>query len=226
MQQGARGFIGKPFDDEPPEVQIKKVLANGHSEPDLPDGVLRAFKGGNMVVHDSHIDLIGVEIGGTRACSIIRRVITALAPKPGSPGKRMSAKALADAIGNKIGAPAVTSAIRDFRNQCIDKLRAAGVECDKNDVIETTPGGYHIKEWIKVREGLDEPDRPQDEEDGVLIMRLFARKPKLTRRQIGDGVNIPYLRVKAALGHLTDQKRIRHVGGSGITSTYEIIAAT
>ena len=57
-------------------------------------------------------------------------------------------------------------------------------------------------------------------------MRLFARKPKLTRRQIGDGVNISYLRVKAALGHLTDQKRIRHVAGSGITSTYEIIPAT
>lgn len=96
----------------------------------------------------------------------------------------------------------------------------------KNDIIETTPGGYHIKEWIKVREGLDEPDRPQVEEDSDLIMRQFARRPKLTRRQIGDGVSIPNPRVKAALGRLTDQKRIKHVGGSGITTTYEIIPAT
>jgi hypothetical protein len=86
--------------------------------------------------------------------------------------------------------------------------------------------GYHIKEWIKVREGLDEPNRPQIEEDADHIMRQFAQRPKLTQKQIGDGVVIPTLRVKAALGHLTDQKRIKHAGGSGITTTYEIIPAT
>jgi hypothetical protein len=44
------------------------------------------------------------------------------------------------------------------------------------------------------------------------------------RKQIGDGLRIPNPRVKAALGHLTDQNRIKHVGGSGVTTTYEIIA--
>ncbi|MCX6873155.1 MAG: hypothetical protein NTW21_05015 [Verrucomicrobia bacterium] len=106
------------------------------------------------------------------------------------------------------------------------QITGSGGGVRKNDIIETTPGGYHIKEWIKVREGLDEPDRPQVEEDSDLIMRQFARRPKLTRRQIGDGVSIPNPRVKAALGRLTDQKRIKHVGGSGITTTYEIIPAT
>ena len=42
----------------------------------------------------------------------------------------------------------------------------------------------------------------------------------------GDGVRIPDPRVKAALARLTDQKRIKHVSGSGITTTYEVIAAT
>ena len=49
-------------------------------------------------------------------------------------------------------------------------------------------------------------------------------KTKLTRKQIGDGVRIPNPRVKAALGHLTDQNRIKHVDGSGVTTTYELIA--
>ncbi len=50
-------------------------------------------------------------------------------------------------------------------------------------------------------------------------------KTKLTRKQIGDGVRIPNPRVKAALGHLTDQNRIKHVDGSGVTTTYEIIGS-
>jgi CheY-like chemotaxis protein len=224
LLRGAQGFIAKPFDEDPPEDQIKRLLANSKTAHPQPNGHLRPFRGGEMIVHEGHIDLMGIEIGGTKSDSIIRRVITLLAPKPGSPGKRMAAMALSDALGN-IGAPAVTSAIRDFRNQCIDKMRAAGVECGKNDIIETARGGYHINEWIKVREGLDESKRPQDVQDAALILRLFARSPKLTRKQIGDGVDIPTLRVKAALGHLTDQKRIKHVGGSGITTTYEIIAA-
>jgi len=180
--------------------------------------------GGVLIVHKARIDLLGVEVGGKKSCSIIRRVIMALAPKPGTVAKKMSAQALSNSIGVDT-APKITSAIRDFRNQCIDKMRAAGVECGKNDIIETACGGYHIKEWIKVREGLDVSKRPQDVQDAALILRLFARMPKLTRKQIGDGVDIPALRVKAALGRLTDQKSIRHVGGSGITTTYEIVAA-
>jgi CheY-like chemotaxis protein len=224
LQRGAQGFIGKPLDDDPPEVQIKKILANSTTFHPQPNGHLRPFMGGVLIVHKARIDLMGVKVGGKKSCSIIRRVIMALAPKPGAVTKKISAQDLSDAIGVNAAAK-ITSAIRDFRILCIDKLRAAGVECGKNDIIETTPGGYHIKEWIKVREGLDEPDRPQVEEDSDLIMRQFAQRPKLTRKQIGDGVRIPNQRVKAALGRLTDQKRIKHAGGSGITTTYEIIGS-
>ena len=225
LQRGAQGFIGKPLDEDPPEVQIKKVLANPTTFHPQPNGHLRPFMGGVLIVHKARIDLMGVEVGGKNSCSIIRRVITALAPKPGVVAKKMSAQALSDAIGVDAAAK-ITAAIREFRILCIDKLRAAGVECGKNDIIETTPVGYHIKDWIKVREGLDEPGRPQVEKDSYLIMRQFAQRPKLTRKQIGDGVRIPDPRVKTALGRLTDQKRIKHVGGSGITTTYEIVPAT
>jgi DNA-binding response OmpR family regulator len=224
MQQGARGFIGKPFDEDPPEVQIKKILMNSKTGHPQPNGHPRPFMGGEMIVHEGRIDLMGVEIGGIRSCSIIRRVITVLAPKPGSTAKRMSAKDLADAIGTTITAPSVTSAIRDFRNQCIDKMQAAGVECGKLDIIETAPGcGYRIKDWITVREGFEESNRPQINLDADLILRIFTGKTKLTRRQINDGVDIPALRVKAALARLTESKRLRHAGGSGATTTYEII---
>jgi DNA-binding response OmpR family regulator len=225
LQQGAQGFIGKPFDEDPPEDQIKRILVNSNPAPPQTNGHPRPFKGGEMVVHEGHIELMGVEIGGTRSCSIIRRVITALAPKPGSPPKRMSAKCLADALGIDC-AQSITTAINEFRNQCVEKLRAKSWICGKLDIIETAPGGgYRIKEGITVREGFEESKRPQIDLDADSIMRVFAGKTKLARKQINDGVDIPALRVKVALVRLVESKRLRHAAGSGVTTTYEIIAA-
>ena len=221
MQRGAKGFISKPFDEDPPEDQIKKVLSNGRPEPTLAQGTLRPFQGGDLVVHESHIDLVEVEIGGIRTGSIIRRVVTALAPKPGELATKMSAKSLSEALGN-IGAPSVTSAINEFRGQCTEKMRAAGWECGKNDIIETVPGGgYRIKNWIAVREGLEEQVRPQIDSDADQILKVFSVHPKRTHRQVREGVDFPVLRVKAALARLTDLKRLKHVSGSGATTTYE-----
>jgi FixJ family two-component response regulator len=225
MQQGAKGFISKPFDEDPPEEQIKRVLANGTSEPTPSNGTLRTFQGGELVVHESQFELIGIDIGGSRSGTIIRRVITALAPKPGAKAKRMSAKDLSDALGN-IGGPSVTSAINDFRTQCVDKMRVAGVECQKDDIIETPPGnGYRMKAWITVREGLGEQVQSQVESDAHQILKLFSAHQTRTRRQIGDGVDFPSLRVKAALARLTESKRLKHVSGSGATTTYELVGA-
>ena len=226
MQQGAKGFIMKPFDEDPPETQIKKVLGNGVSEVTSAQGPLHPFQGGELIVHESQFELIGIDIGGSRSGTIIRRVITALAPKPGESSKRMSAKSLATALGN-IDSPSVTSAINDFRTQCTDKMRAAGWACGKIDVIETLPGGgYRIKDWIVVREGLDEQIQPQIESDAHQILKIFSSHPTRTHRQIREGVDFPSLRVKVALSRLTDLKRLKHVSGSGATTTYEVICAS
>lgn len=223
IQMGAKGFIAKPFDEDPPEEQIKKVFGNGTAEPTLPQLTLRAFQGGDLVVHENQFELVGVDIGGARSGTIIRRVITALAPKPGGSAKRMSAKSLAMALGN-IDGPSVTSAINEFRAQYMDKMRAAGWECGKNDIIETLPGGgYRIKDWTAVSEGGGEHVRSQIDSDADQIMKLFAEKSQRTRRQIGDGVDFAALRVKAALAHLTDHKRLKLVSGSGATTTYELV---
>ena len=223
MQQGAKGFIMKPFDEDPPETQIKKVLGNRVSEVTPAQGPLRPFQGGELVAHESHFDLAGVEIGGNRTGTIIRRVLTVLAPKPGEKGIRMSAKALSEALGN-IGEASIRSAINEFRTQCSDKMRAAGWDCDKNDIIETPPGnGYRINSWITVREGLDEHVRPQIDSDADQILKLFSVHPTRTHRQVREGVNFPVLRVKAALARLTDIKRLKHVSGSGSTTTYGLV---
>lgn len=225
MQLGAKGFISKPFDEDPPEDQIKRVFASYQPEP-VTEGNLRVFEGGELIVHESHIELMGIEIGGCKSDTIIRRVITQLAPKPGTTTIRMSSKTISEALGN-VPPPSVTSAINDFRTQAIEKMRAAGWECGKNDIIETPrTKGYRIKEGITVREGFGERIRPQIDADADLLMRLFSKRPQLTRKQIGDGVTIPGLRVKAALARLTDLKRIRLVGGSGTTTTYEMAAPT
>ena len=223
IQRGAASFIGKPFDEDPPEKQIKRILSETQPNHPQAGGQLRPFAGGDMVVHETHIDLAGVEIGGVKSGTIIRRVITVLAPRPGTPGKRMSAKSLSDALGN-VEPASVTSAINDFRNQCSDKMAAKGWACGKQDVIETAPGGgYRFREWITVREGSDTPKLSQVETDGELVMGRFAGKTSLTRRQINDAVGIPALRVKCALSRLVDLRRLRIVGGSGATTTYGIV---
>lgn len=225
MQQGAKGFISKPFDADPPEEQIKRVLANGSNEPPPSNAILKSFKGGELVVHESQFELVGIDIGGAKSGTIIRRVVTALAPKPGESPKRLSAKSLAAALGN-VDSPSVTSAINEFRVQCTERMRTAGWECLKNDIIETAPGGgYRINNWITVREGNNEQVRPQIEVDAEQILRLFSARQTRTRRQIVDGVDIPSLRVKSALTHLTELKRLKHVSGSGATTTYKIIAS-
>ncbi|MCF7732740.1 MAG: response regulator, partial [Akkermansiaceae bacterium] len=124
MQRGAVGFIGKPFDEDPPEEQIKLILATSQPDHPQPNGRLRPFTGGDMTVHDSHIELAGVEIGGVRSATIIRRVITTLAGKPGTPSIRMSAKSLADALGGGVTAQSVTSAINEFGTQGAEKKGA------------------------------------------------------------------------------------------------------
>jgi DNA-binding response OmpR family regulator len=225
IQMGARGFIAKPFDEDPPEDQIKKVLGNGTAKPTLAHEIHRPFQGGDLVVHENQFELIGIDIGGSRSGTIIRGVITALAPKPGESAKRMSAKSLATALGGTDG-PSVTSAINDFRTQYIDKMRAAGWECSRKDIIETLHGGgYRIKSWIVVREGFDEHVRPQIDSDADQILKIFAENPQRTRKQINDSVNFPALRVKAALARLTESKRL-NVSGSGATTTYEVICAS
>jgi DNA-binding response OmpR family regulator len=225
MQRGAKGFISKPFDEDPPEEQIKKVLSDGIPDitPAKAQPTLQPFQGGDLVVHESHIDLAQVEIGGIRTGSIIRRVITVLAPKPGENAKKMSAKALSDALGN-IGAPSVTSAINEFRGQCIEKMRAAGWNCGRNDIIETVPGGgYRIKSWILVREGFDEHVLPQIDSDADQILKFFSVHSTRTHRQVREGVDFSSLRVKAALARLTESKRLKLVSGSGATTTYGLI---
>ena len=224
MQMGARGFIGKPFDKEPPEDQINKILGDAKPDHFLPDGRLRPFEGGVFIVHESHFELVGVEIGGIRSPSIIRRVISVLAQKPKLPGIRMSAEYLSKATGHD--AQGITAAISDFRNQSVDKMRAKGWECGKQDIIETPlGGGYQFKEWITVREGYQNLTRSQVATDADLVVSKFAGKPRLTRRQIDEAVEISGLRVGVALARLTESKRLRKVNGSGSSTTYEVIPA-
>jgi hypothetical protein len=101
-------------------------------------------------------------------------------------------------------------------------MRTAGWECERNDIIETLPGGgYRINKWVSVREGSGECSRPQIDEDADQILKLFSAHQTRTRRQIGDAVDFSALRVKAALVRLTESKRLKHVSGSGATTTYE-----
>ena len=77
-------------------------------------------------------------------------------------------------------------------------------------------------EQIKARR-ICAPQAEKAGNDIIETMHGGGYRNARTRRQIGDGVDFPSLRVKAALARLTESKRLKHVSGSGLTTTYDLV---
>jgi len=60
-------------------------------------------------------------------------------------------------------------------------------------------------------------------EDCAQLMRVFNRQKKLTAKQVRESVSFSPVRVKAALAALEERRMIKNLGGSGSTTTYELI---
>lgn len=223
---GAASFVGKPFDDDPPEPKIAMVLARRKIRAQAAEGTEETFSGGVLLLHDDGIELCGVVVGGIRGNAIIRRVVEMLAQRTNGKLRKASAQVLADALPKSVTAATVTSAIKEFRSQCSEKLAMAGMKCGKNDVILTVKGGgYQFAPGIEVRVGNEELPASQVEQDCELLLKQFRRRGKMTVKQVRESVDIPATRVKTALAVLMERKIIDIVSGSGSTTTYMLIKA-
>lgn len=222
---GAASFVGKPFDDDPPEPKIAMVLSRKKANGSAVEKEDAPFPGGVLLLHDDGIELCDVVVGGIRGNAIIRRVVEMLAPQPHGKLPKASAQTLADALPNSVTPATVTSAINEFRAQCTEKLGTAGIRCGKHDVILTVKGGgYQFAPGIEVRVGRDQTPASQVDLDCEIILKLFRRRNKLIVKQVRDGVDIPATRVNTALAALAERKAIEHVEGSGRTTTYQLAA--
>jgi DNA-binding response OmpR family regulator len=219
IELGAATFVGKPFEKDPVEPKIKMVLARRAANPQPTARAQKEFKGGVLVLHEDCIELCGVVVGGTRGNAYIRKVVELLAVKgPNNHLRKASAKDLAKAIGAQVSAPAVTSAIKEFRSACQQKLGGGA-----NDVIVThNGGGYQFADWIEVRIGRDQGIKNQIDQDKEGVLHQIKRHGERTRRQISDLIGMPVMRVKSALSALEADGLIS-LSGSGSNATYKLI---
>ena len=216
---GAKGFIGKPFDEYPVEDKIRKLLEAKDSEASRHKPQRDQFAGGNIVMHADRIELCEEEVGGTKGNALIRQILPHLARKnERSHYIKASRGDLATAIGVSVGEPAIANAIKEFREKCTLKLG-----CGQHDVIITHRGGggYQLADWITFQIGSEEKVHTQAEMDQAAVMKELRRFKQRTRRQISDRVGIPQARVKAALSKLDDAKKV-NLKGSGTNSVYFI----
>ena len=59
---GAASFVGKPFDDDPPEPKIEMVLARRKTRAPATEKTEGSFTGGVLFLHDEGIELCGVVV--------------------------------------------------------------------------------------------------------------------------------------------------------------------
>jgi DNA-binding response OmpR family regulator len=222
MKIGAKSFVAKPFDADPLEPEIQRILSGLKDEFTNPAPNSKPFSGGELVMNEDGIELCGVAVGGGRSGAIIRSVVQSLSIKKNGRYQKAAAKTLAKANNDLYLPASITAAISDFRNQCIHKLQGEGFRCTKDAVIETVKGGgYKLRDWIEVRLGNEEALTGQIEEDCALIMRLLSRHKKRTAKQLRESVTISPVRVKAAIAKLEARGKLNIIGGSGSTTTYE-----
>jgi len=219
FENGAKGFIAKPFAKQPIEEKItKQIESHRRGASSTGSQTKHSFKGGNLVRHEDRIELCGEEVGGKKGNALIRQILPHLARK-NEKGNNIKASRgdLAAAIGGDVGEPAIGNAIKDFREKCILKLG-----CDSHDVIIThRSGGYQLADWITFQIGSEERVQTQAESDQITVMKELRRFKERTRRQISDRTGIPQARVKVALSKLDDAGKL-NLKGSGKNARYFI----
>jgi len=217
LENGAKGFIPKPFKDQTLEEKIRFHLNKRQHEVPLIRPTEEPFSGGELVLHEDRIELCGIKVGGTRGNALIRQILTQLSRKNSADRYiKASGKELAQAIGRNATAPSITAAIAEFREKCSNKL-----VCDTQDVIVTDSRGYHLCDKIVFRHGSEGRAQTQPDADQGAILRAIRTANAMTSRQIANLAGIPLPRVKSALSKLGDEKKVS-LNGSGANAVYSI----
>ncbi|MCA9028403.1 MAG: response regulator transcription factor [Planctomycetaceae bacterium] len=155
IEKGASDFVSKPFRSthELGDV-IRRVLKRSdrpqHSRMRRPQS--RDFAGGELVITANEATLQGVRIissGGIGHSLMILRLLS----QRDRQGKFVtrSAEELADEMDVLGGQTAIAGYVRTIRENIKSRLhRELGVRCHRDDVIERTPSGYRLRDWIRV----------------------------------------------------------------------------
>jgi CheY-like chemotaxis protein len=173
MKLGATDFLGKPFIcNSPFESRIREALSHqgaSNGVIEITSTRIIKFKGGGLVFYENRVELCGIRVCGGKNSSIKRRVLDLLCERTGKGQYRcFPIKSIADRLNlERLGA--VAEAVSDFRRICRERLRDyASIDCENEDVISNQDRGYHLCDWIKVSEGIDEANATPTDKNATL----------------------------------------------------------
>lgn len=164
MKLGAADYVTKPFPPtgETLDKAIREALAKTSEDGAVTSGQSTTapksavpFEGGRMVFFHDRVELCGATIikGHVR----IRKILDRLRQqRPGGRFVAYSGAKLARELEIVAGQNAIAEAIRDFRDEVFDSLKARGITCGRQDVIRSGGCGYRLAEWIVVEDGEEQ----------------------------------------------------------------------
>jgi DNA-binding response OmpR family regulator len=162
MKLGASDYVTKPssptgnaLDKAIREALAKRSGGKGSKESVAATSSQSAatvrFQGGELMFHSDGVDLCGVTIVDGRPR--IRQILEQLQNRRAN-GEFLaqSGAKLAKGLGTIGGQNAIAETIKHFRDTVMERLKAKGIDCGRNDVILSSRAGYRLADRITVRE--------------------------------------------------------------------------
>lgn len=244
IDRGVSDFVSKPFQSthELGDV-IRRVLKRSDRIEIVPmDSVevrTSRFTGGELSISRNEARLLGIPIvakGVSGHCLNILQLLS----KRGLDGTYIarSAEDLAVQLGTLGGQVAVAGYVRSIRLNIADRLRRSlGIECQRDDVIERTPGGYRLRSWINVTH-IHSDDRENSNLSTLAIARTttglnvrqawviqqLAQGATLERRLIEQKFHVHQKTAKRDLSELVRRRLIEYVR-DGMGGHYRLLEA-
>jgi len=231
MKTGAVDFVAKPFPTSGPDTldnKIREALARAHKGT-APNGARTArpgqpFAGGDLIVFDDCVELLGVKIVGDAGTGQALQVIRQLAQRDRR-GRwvRLSAQDIAEAIASPGGESSVTKCVYSLRARFERQMRERlNLICQSQDVIASGKEGYFLQDWITLRNDParepTDPDGPASDSAGERyrwVLEKLRQGVKLTRRCVQERYDISEKTAKRILAELADRIEFVRRGREG-----------
>ncbi len=237
LTEGAVDFVNKPFPatGETLDRAIREALerqaqrrrqaglAGSSQEP--TDTQPARFSGGTMLFGSDCVRLCGVKIISDKGTGQSMMILDELR-RMDSGGRyvRRSAEELAAAIHAPGGVGTVTSCIALLRRNIAERLeRELGMECGQEDVIARDEQGYHLQQWVRVRDETAPPesDAPASAGSGHWnvrqrwVLAQLQRGVRVTRKMLEAHFRVTAKTAKRDLAELREAGQIAFVRKPG-----------
>ena len=237
IRHGVNGLIIKPVGaGEPIEDGIREVLEKVPFRvlPELHEHKKRrvvsggVFTGGLLEYYKDRIDLRGVEIAGKMGESRPRRVLDFMMGLLFSDHDfRVRCSGIASELGFSRGPTAAAEVMREIRERCTNSMREElGLACGMDQVIANDENGYFFASGIDVQNRIGTGSvGPKSELTNlqIAILRELRRENSLSRKKIGERLQIRLRSLDAQIAILVSQGKVMREG-NGPAVKYKLVS--